>query len=111
MSDNTDLPQDQGLPGGQPPGLKYLEWAVYSMGALLVLMLIGLLGGVAWKIAHRGEVPLVPVQLFDLGLAAGETVSATALDGDRLMVTTDRGIILVDLRRNAVAARIVFRAP
>ena len=111
MSDKAELPQDQAGLDIQQPGLKYLERAVYIMGALLVLMLIGLLGGIAWKVTHRTAAPPLPVQTFDLGLAAGETVSATALDGDRLMVTTDRGIILVDLRRNAVAARIAFRAP
>jgi hypothetical protein len=110
MTDNTDLPQDQAGPDIPQPGLKFLETAVYIMGGLLVLMLLGLIGGIIWKVAHRREVPPPQTQLLDLGLASGSAVQAMQLDGDRLALDTGPEIIVIDIAKNAVISRISIRA-
>ena len=106
MSDKADLPQDEVGPDIQQPGLKFLERAVYIMGGLLVLMLVGLIGGIVWKISHRREAPPAATQLLDLGLPAGTQVQAMQLDGDRLVLKTGAEIIIIDIRRNYVMSRI-----
>ena len=67
-------------------------------------------GGIVWKITQRptSATPASPAA-FDLGLAADEAIVATTVDGDRLVVTTSRGIVIVDLKRNAVVTRITAR--
>lgn len=92
-----------------PPNARLLLRTVYIMGVVLVLLLIAVIAGIVWK-ATRPAVPkeaMVPASL-DLGLAADERVVAAALDGDRLALTTTRGIVIVDLRKHAVTARIAF---
>lgn len=108
MSDNTELPGAQ-EPVPQP-GLKFLEFAVYTMGGLLVLMFLGLIGGIVWKVTHRAP-PLPPVtQQLSLGLAPGSEVKSTVIDGDRLVITTGSEIVVVDLRRNAILSRLALTA-
>jgi hypothetical protein len=100
-------------PGPQPtqPGLKFLEAAVYIMGGLLVLMFVVLLGGIAWKIANRGQAPVPEVKLIELGLPAETKVNQLALDGDRLAINTGAEIIVVDVRKGTVISRIKLRSP
>ncbi len=88
------------------PGLKFLEAAVYIMGGLLVLMLVGLIGGIIWKITHRAETPPPVTQLLNLGLATGTQIQAMELAGDRLALNTGKEIIVIDIRKNAVISRI-----
>ena len=106
MAGNADLPQDQAEPNVPQPGLKFLEAAVYIMGGLLVLMLVGLIGGIIWKATHRSEAPPPQTQLLDLGLAAGTQVQTLQLDGDRLAIHAGSEIIIIDIRKNAVLSRI-----
>lgn len=92
------------------PGTRLLLRLVYIMGVVLVLLLIILIGGIVWKAARpsmpkAAEAPAA----YDLGLAPGETVLAVALDGERMAVTTSSGIVVVDLRRHRVEARIGLR--
>ena len=88
------------------PGLKFLEFAVYTMGGLLVLMFLGLIGGIVWKVTHKPP-PIVPAaQQMSLGLAAGAEVKSVQADGDRLVITTTAEIVVVDLRQNAILSRI-----
>ncbi len=107
MTGKAELPE-----GAEPeirqPGLKFLEAAVYIMGGLLVLMLVGLIGGIIWKMTHRSETPPVETKLLNLGLAAGTQVQAMELDGDRLAINTGAEIIVVDIRKNAVITRIAI---
>jgi hypothetical protein len=107
-----DMGQDEQL-GGEAPkgaGLKVLEAAVYIMGGLLVLMVFGLLGGIAWKLTHRAAAPGVSERALDIAVPEGATVGAMTLDGDRLAVHVLAGgkseIIVVDTRKGAVLSRI-----
>jgi len=76
------------------------------MGALLVLMLIGLIGGVVWKIKNRREAPPPVTRMIELGLPSGTTVGQMVLDGDRLALNTGEEIVVVDVKSGAVVARI-----
>src|SRR5947209_19198869 len=95
-------------PEAQQPGLKLLEAAVYIMGGLLVLMLLGLLAGIAWKLTHRSEVP--PAQPADIAIPEGSNVEGVTLDGDRMAVHVVKGaqheIIIIDTRKGAVISRV-----
>ena len=109
---------DSGTPAETPPapqlpqpGLKFLEAAVYIMGGLLVLMFVVLLGGIAWKIANRGEVLPPEAKLIELGLPAESKVNQLSLDGDRLAIDMGAEIIVVDVRKGTVISRIKLRAP
>ena len=93
------------------PGLKFLEAAVYIMGGLLVLMFVVLIGGIAWKIANRGEMPAPEAKLVELGLPAETKANQLALDGDRLAIDTGAEIIVVDVRKGTVISRIKLRSP
>ena len=73
------------------------------MGGLLVLMLIVLIGGVAWKAARRGEAPPEPPKLLDLPSAALEQM---LLDGDRLALRTAAEIVVIDVRKGTVLLRL-----
>ena len=106
MADKSDLPQDESGPAVHQPGLKFLEAAVYIMGGLLVLMLLGLIGGIIWKVTHKAEAPPPITLSLDLGLPAGTEVKAMQLDGDRLVLNTGAEILVIDWRRNAVLSRI-----
>ena len=90
-----------------PPTARLMLRIVYIMGVVLVLLFLALVGGIIWKSAQKpardaAEAP----HGIDLGLASGSAVKSMALDGDRLAVDTGTEIIVVDLRKNAVLARI-----
>ncbi len=110
MTGKAELPEGEAEPLIRQPGLKFLEAAVYIMGGLLVLMLVGLIGGIIWKVTHRTEAPPVETKLFELGLSAGTQIQAMELDGDRLAVNTGREIIVIDIKKNAVLSRISIAA-
>ena len=110
MAVESELQENQ--PDGQAAAAhaKLVLRAVYIMGINLVLLMFALVAGIVWKATHRAAAgtDAGPVQ-FDLGMAADETMVAALLDGDRLAVTTNRGLIIVDLRKNRVTARIGLR--
>ncbi|CAN5134261.1 hypothetical protein BH10PSE7_BH10PSE7_41500 [soil metagenome] len=80
------------------------------MGGLLVLMLVILIGGIAWKAMRHGPPEPPPVTIVNVPLSAGATVGAMTLDGDRLAVQTGQGdareIIVIDTRKGAIISRV-----
>ena len=102
---SDDHPQGEAhAPDIAQPGLRFLELAVYIMGGLLVLMLVVLLGGIAYKVATRGDTPPpAPKSLALDGIAA---VNQMELDGDRLALNTGSEIIVIDIRKGTVLTRI-----
>jgi len=110
MTGKAELPQGEVEPVIRQPGLKFLEAAVYIMGGLLVLMLVGLIGGIVWKVTHRTETPPVETKLLNLGLATGIQIQAMEFDGDRVALNTGQEIIVIDIRKNSVISRISITA-
>lgn len=105
---SDDHPQGEAHePDIAQPGLRFLELAVYIMGGLLVLMLVVLLGGIAYKVATRGEAP--PPETKSLSLEGISTVSQMTLDGDRLALNTGTEIIVIDIRKGTILTRIKLR--
>jgi hypothetical protein len=89
---------------------KALLRLVYIMGIILVLLFLGLVAGIIWKASHRPPPQARPEAVLNLNLAAQE-VRQTALDGDRLLITTTRAIIVVDVRRGEVVLRVPLASP
>ena len=110
MDDKSDLSGEAEAGPVAQPGLRYLEVAVYIMGGLLVLMVLGLIGGIIWKVTHKGEALPPATQLLDLGLPAGTTVHSMQFNGDRLALDVGDEVIVIDTRRNAVTNRIALGA-
>jgi hypothetical protein len=110
MTDEIETPQT--APAAAPdltPGTRALLRTVYIMGIILVLLLIALIGGIIWKATSRTPKASEAAAVFDLGLEPGVAVTGVELDGDRMAVTTSEGIVVVDLRRRRVEARIGLR--
>jgi hypothetical protein len=98
-----DGPQAEGL----PPSAKLLLRVVYTMGVILVLLFLTLVGGIIWKSSRKAEPnPAAPPAALLLNLAPGSEIRTTELYGDRLVLNTGREVIVLDLRKNAVVSRI-----
>jgi hypothetical protein len=107
----NDTPPESTEATAPQPGLRFLETAVYIMGGLLVLMLVVLLGGIAYKVANRGEAPPVEAKELSLSLPAGGALSGMTLDGDRLAVNMGAEIVVFDIKKGQVLARIKLATP
>jgi hypothetical protein len=110
MTDNQQSADGEAPP---QPGLRFLETTVYIMGGLLVLMLVVLLGGIAWKVSTRApEEPAKP-NLLELATPAGAEVRDIKIEGDRMTVHVVSGgaheIIVVDTRKAQVMSRITLK--
>lgn len=108
----SEIEQTQS-PASEPPpqpGLRFLETAVYIMGGLLVLMLVVLIGGIAWKALRRPPPEPPATNIVDVPLSAGASVASMTLDGDRLAVqTTSNGqteILVLDTRKGLLISRV-----
>ena len=109
MTDNQQ-PAEQGGENPPQPGLRFLELTVYIMGGLLVIMLLVLLGGIAWKVT-RGKAPEEPkANLIDIPAPAGATIGGVTLDGNTMAVQVDAGasheVILLDTRKGTILSRV-----
>ena len=86
-------------------GQKRLLRVVYAMGIALALLFIALIGGIIWKATQPKPVPPAVEQVQDLKLDPA-SIRHIALDGDRLAVTTDREVVVIDLRSKSVLLRL-----
>ena len=84
---------------------------VYIMGGLLVIMLLVLLGGIAWKVT-RGKAPEEPpkVSLVEIATPPGATIQGVILDGNTMAVQVVAGgaqeVVIVDTRKGVVVSRV-----
>ena len=107
MNESDPLQTSEAAPMELPPGTRRLLRLVYIMGIVFVLLLVALIVGIIWKANHKAPPkPEPPPQAIDLGLPADADIRSAALDGDRLVVTTARQVIVVDLKKNAVISRV-----
>ena len=108
MTDNQQPATDETPP---QPGLRFLEMTVYIMGGLLVIMLLVLLGGIAWK-ATRGKAPEEPpkASLVEIATPAGAAIAGITLDGNTMAVQVVTGgnheVVVVDTKKGAIVSRI-----
>jgi hypothetical protein len=110
MSD--DIPAEGASPAAEvkQPGLKFLEAAVYIMGGLLVLMLVGLIGGILWKAIRKAPVETATPLLVNIDVPAGAKVGQISINGDRaILQVIENGkdeVVVVDVKKGTVVARI-----
>ena len=112
--------EDKSGEGGGPalevkqPGLKFLEAAVYIMGGLLVLMVIGLIGGIIWKATRKAPVEPVVPSIVDIEAVPGARIGQMAVNGDRaILQITQNGedeVVVVDVKKGAILTRIRLKA-
>jgi hypothetical protein len=109
MTDNQQPAPEGDTP--PQPGLRFLEMTVYIMGGLLVIMLVALLGGIAWKVT-RGKAPEEPpkASLVEIATPAGATIAGVTLDGNTMAVQVVAGgsheVVVVDTRKGVIVSRI-----
>ena len=109
MTDNQQPAPEGDTP--PQPGLRFLEMTVYIMGGLLVIMLVALLGGIAWKVT-RGKAPEEPAKasLVEIATPAGAMITDVTMDGNTMAVHVVAGaaheVVVVDTRKGAIISRV-----
>lgn len=107
MSESDPLQTGIAAPAELPAATRRLLRLVYIMGVILVLLFVALIVGIIWKANHKAPPsPEAAPQTLGLGLPADSEIRAASLDGDRLLITTARQVIVVDIRKNAVISRV-----
>ena len=102
---------DQNSNGGAaPPVNRFLVFAVYFMGALIVLLFLGLIGGIIYKIKNRVALPS-GAGLVELGLPAGTQVREAILTGDKLTINTGTEVFIVEVSSRKVLLRVKAGSP
>jgi len=101
--------QNSGL-GEAPPVNRFLVFAVYFMGAILVLLFLGLIGGIIYKIKNR-VVALEGTGLVELGLPASSQVREAILTGDKLTINTGTEVFIVEVSTRKVLLRVKATSP
>jgi hypothetical protein len=96
--------------GEAPPVNRFLVWAVYFMGAILVLLFLGLIGGIIYKIKSRVMMP-EGTGLVELGLPADTSVREATLTGDRLTINTGTEVFIVEVSTRKVLLRVKATSP
>jgi hypothetical protein len=104
--DELQLQQDGANPG-VPPAARLLLRIVYIMGIVLVLLFLTLVGGIIWKSSRKAEPKLAaPPATLSLALPEGTDIRSAEIDGDRLVLSTGREVIVIDVRKNTILSRI-----
>jgi hypothetical protein len=93
-----------------PPVNRFLVFAVYFMGAVLVLLFLGLIGGIIYKIKNRVTAP-ESTGLVELGLPAGAQVREASLTGDKLTINTGTEVFIVEVSSRKVLLRVKATTP
>jgi hypothetical protein len=102
---------DQNSNGGvAPPVNRFLVFAVYFMGAALVLLFLGLIGGIIYKIKNRVTLPS-GTGLVELGLPANTEVREAILTGDKLTINTGTEVFIVEVSTRKVLLRVKATSP
>ena len=106
MSESDPLQTGDAAPMELPPGARRMLRVVYIMGIILVLLFLALIATIIWKANTKSPPPPPVVQNLDLGLSPAADIRSAQLDGDRLVITTAREVIVVDIKKNAILSRI-----
>jgi hypothetical protein len=93
-----------------PPVNRFLVWAVYFMGAILVLLFIGLIVGIIYKIKNRA-IPLEGIGQIELGLPSGTLAREATVTGDKLTVNTGSEVVVIDISSRKVLLRVTVANP
>lgn len=80
------------------------------MGAALVLLFLGLIGGIFYKIKNRVTLPS-GTGLVELGLPANTQVREAILTGDKLTINTGTEVFIVEVSSRKVLLRVKAGSP
>jgi hypothetical protein len=97
----SDSTETQPVHPGPPPGLLRL---VKALGAVMVLLFAVLIGGIIWKATHREPAPVAADVVMDLGIDPA-AIRHVQLDGNSLVVVTDKELLVLDIRTRKVTLR------
>jgi hypothetical protein len=101
-SDSTgEAPVQSEVHPGPPKGLLFL---VKAMAVILVLLFLGLIGGIIYKATTRTPAAAVSDIAMDLKIDPA-SIRLMELDGNTLALTTDKEIIVVDVKQRKVLLR------
>ena len=75
------------------------------MGAILVLLFIGLIVGIIYKIKHRVIVP-EGIGQIELGLPANVQAQQATVVGDKLTINTGGEVFVIDISSRKVLLRV-----
>lgn len=90
-----------------PGPSKGLIFLVKAMGVILVLLFLALIGGIVWKATHKtAAMPTAENITLELGINPA-TIRNMALDGNMLAVTTDKELVVIDIKQRKVLLRSV----
>jgi len=93
-----------------PPVNRFLVWAVYFMGAILLLLFIGLIAGIIYKIKTRVSLPTGTTQI-ELGLPAGAQARDASVVGDKLIINTGGEVFVIDISSRQILLRVKLGVP
>lgn len=111
MNEPAEPLQDGGAAEAAPASARLLLRVVYSMGVVLVLLFLLLVGGIVWKLTRPAAPPVAErVPGLGLDLPAGTLVQSMVLDGDRLAINIGTEIIVIDIRKNRILTRLAVTA-
>ena len=80
------------------------------MGAILVLLFIGLIAGIIYKIKHRVIVPEGTGQM-ELGLGPDAQARDATVTGDKLTINTGSEVFVIDMSLRQVLLRVKVGGP
>jgi hypothetical protein len=100
VSDNEINTNEQVV---QPP--KALLRLVYIMGIVLVLLFLGFIGAVIWKVKSPKKSAVAVTPEMELPLNGSKVVSSALQDG-QLLVTTETEMIVIDVARKTVVLKV-----
>ena len=80
------------------------------MGAIIVLLFLGLIAGIIYKIKTRVALP-EGTGLVELGLPPASQVRDATLTGDRLTINTGSEVFIVEVSTRKVLLRVKATSP
>ena len=80
------------------------------MGALFVLLFIGLIVGIAYKIKHRINAPSGTGQI-ELSLPPDVQAREATIAGDKLTINTGSEVFVIDITSRQVLLRVKLGGP
>ena len=85
-------------------------WAVYFMGAVLILLFIGLIVGIIYKIKNRAILPEGTGQI-ELGLGPDAQAREATVVGDKLTINTGSEVFVIEVSSRKVLLRVKVGGP
>ena len=87
-----------------PEAPKGLLRLVKTLGVVMLLLFVALIGGIIWKATHKAPPPPVADVVMDLGIDPA-SIRHMALEGGNLAIATDKELMVIDVRQRKISLR------